>query len=106
MYGDVTPILKVKSKLPSVVYTNEDLPSEWVECRKLLRLVMKEALKLEHYKGKVKLQQDKLVINNVSYSVDTLHELPKDIVAESSCQKVSDKTIAFFGFHSIYSNIY
>ena len=38
--------------------------------------------------------------------MDMLHELPKDIVAESSCQKVSDKTIAFFGSHSIYSNMY
>ena len=66
---------------------------------------MKEALKIEHYKGKVKLQQDKLVINNVSYSLDTLYELPKDIVAESSYQKVSDKTIAFFWPHSIYSNM-
>ena len=38
--------------------------------------------------------------------MDTLHELPKDIVAESSCQKVSDKTIAFFGPYSIYSKMY
>ena len=105
LHGNVTSILKVKSKLPSGVYISEDLPSEWVECRKFLRPGMKEALKLEHYKGKIKLQQDKLVINNVSYSVDTLHELSKDIVAQSSCQKISDKTIAFFGPHSIYSNM-
>ena len=105
-YGAVTSILKVKSKLPSGAYINEDLPSELVECRKLLRSVMKEALKLEHYKGKVKSQQDTLVINNMSYSVDMLHELPKDIVAESSCQNVSDKTIAFFGPHTIYKNMY
>ena len=81
------------------------MPSEWVECRKLLRPLMKEALKLDHYKGKVKLQQDKIIINNVSYSVDMLHELPKDIVAESSCQKVSDKTKASFGPNSIYSDM-
>ena len=105
-YGNVTSILKVKSNLPSGVYINKDLPIEWVECRKLLRPVMKEATELEHYKGKVKLQQDKLVIKDISYSVDTLHELPKVIVAESSCQKVSDKTKAFFGPHSIYSNMY
>ena len=105
-YSNVASILKVKSKLPSGVYINEDLPNEWVECRKLLRPMMKESLKLEHYKGKVKLQQDKLIINNISYNVDTLHELPKDIMAESSCQKGSDKTIAFFGPHSIYSNMY
>ena len=105
-YGNVTSILKVKSKLPSGMYINEDLPSEWVECRNLLRPVMKEPLKLEDYKGKVKLQQDKLIINNISYSVDTLQELPKHTMAESSCQKVSDKTLAFFGSHSIYSNMY
>ena len=34
-YGDVTSILKVKSKLPSGVYINAGLPSEWVECRKI-----------------------------------------------------------------------
>ena len=105
-YGDVTSRLKVKSKLPSGMYINEDLPSEWVECKKRLRPVMKEALKLEHYKGKVKLQQDKLIIYNVLYSVDTLHELPKNVVAKSSCQKVSDQTIAFFGPKSIESNMY
>ena len=99
--GPITANLCGMAMLLSRVYISEDLPSEWVKCRKLLRPVMKEALKLEHYKGKVKLQQDKLVINNVLYSVDTSHELPKDIVAESSCQKVSDKTIAFFGPHSI-----
>ena len=44
-----------KSKLPSRVHINEDLPSEWVECRKLLKPVIKKVLKLEHYKGKVKL---------------------------------------------------
>ena len=83
-YGDITSILKVKSKLPSGVHIIKALPSEWVKYRKLHRPVMKEALKLEHYKGKVKLQQNKLVINNISYGVDTLHKLPKDIVAESS----------------------
>ena len=35
-----------------------------------------------------------------------LHELPNDIVEESSCQKVSDKMILFFGSHSIYINMY
>ena len=38
--------------------------------------------------------------------MDTFHKLPKDIVAELSCQKVSDKAIAFVGPHSIYSNLY
>ena len=67
------------------MYISEDLSSEWVECRKLLRPVMKEAIKLEYYKGKVRLQQDKLVINNIAYRVDTLHELPKEIMVESTC---------------------
>ena len=70
-------ITKVKSKLPPGVYINEDLPSEWVEYRILIRPVMKEALK--HNKGKVKLQQDKLIINNISYSVHMLHKLPKTL---------------------------
>ena len=105
-HDNITSILKVKSKLPSGVYINKDLPGELVECRKLLRPVMKEVLKLEHYRGKVKLQQGRLVINNESYSVDALHELPKNIVAELSFQKVSDKTIAFFGPHLLYSNMY
>ena len=48
----------------------------------------------------------KLVTGGVQYGVDELHKIPKGIVVMGSCQKMDNDTIAFFGPHSVYSNMH
>ena len=61
---------------------------------------------MDKYIGKCKLHQDKLLINGKSYSVDTFNDLPNEIDVANSCQKLNSETIAFFGPHSIFSNMH
>ena len=86
--------------MPKGKYVNEDLPNEWMESQHILRPVMKQALKLDQYKGRVKLKNDKMVINGVQYGVDELHKIPKEIDVLSSCQKMTMTQQQFFDPHS------
>ena len=94
-----------------VVFNNiqnhhEDLPEEWLDCQRILRPILKQALRTEKYRGKVKLKQDKLVTDGKSYGITDLKDLPKDINIMNSCQKSNDSIIAFFGPRSVYSNMH
>ena len=105
-YGDVNMILNNRKYLPNGIYVNEDFPHEIVNRRKLLRPILKMGLQLPHYKGKIKLSYDKLIVNGRSYTVSQLKDLPNDLDPAKSCEKENNDVVAFFGQHSPLSNFY
>ena len=108
-YGDVETILSGHKFLLTGLCMNEDLPHIWNERRRVLRPIMKLATKSENFKGKCKLKWDALYIDGRAYTVapkNNLKELPDVINPRKACEKSNTDTLAFFGLHSIYSNMH
>ena len=102
-------ILKGKKHLPKDVYVNEHFPTEINQRRKQLYPIFKRALSLDHYKGKVFLNADKLIVNTKVFTVEpvnNLNSLPLDLQPRSLCEKSNDDTLVFFGRHSPFSNFH
>ena len=49
---------------------------------------------------------DKLITDGTSYGIDNLNNVPSNIDIASSCEKSNAATIAFFGPHSVFSNMH
>ena len=107
-YSDREYIMSNRENLPPGIYVNEDFPPEIDQRRQILHPILKQALKLQKYRGKAKLKYDKLIINGIEYSMANLDQLPADIHPEDSCHRSdSDKDVmAFFGMHSPFSNFH
>ena len=107
-YGDKEYILNNKKSLNDGIYVNEDYPSEIKDCRRVLRPILKLGMQSSHYRGKISLRYDKLIVKGKAYSVGNLHELPADLNPEKLCQNEDTETnsLAFFGMHSPFSNFH
>lgn len=91
-------------KLKNTTYVvREDLPQEILEKRKKLYPVYKNAVT----QGQTaKLTGDKLTINGIVYSIDTIHRIPQFLPPPRQHEKVSENTVAFFGEGSVFSNFH
>ena len=105
-YGDVEHIKENRKHLPNGIYVNDDYPFEIQQRRNALRPILREAVKLPKYKGKVSLRYDKLVIFGKEYTMANIDQLPTDIKPENSCQKTENNVTGFFGMHSFLRNFH
>ena len=64
------------------------------------------AKSIPEYYEKCKLQQDRLVINGISYTIKNLHKLPHNLSAYKAAQKSNENIIGFFGELSPWSNFH
>jgi ribA/ribD-fused uncharacterized protein len=87
-------------------FIGEHHPVEIERRRKKLYPIKAAALKLAHYKGKVSLYEDKLYINNVMFTPETLDRLPADINPKKLSEKRDGEVVAFFTKYSPLSNFY
>ena len=105
-YGDKEKIMQHKKNLPNGIYINEEFPLE-VKCnRDKLRPIWKLAKNHSVYRDKCKLSGDRLVINGINYTVNDLHNLPKDLAPYKAAQQENHEYIAFHGEHSPWSNFH
>ena len=105
-YADKEKIMQHKKNLPSGIYINEEFPLEVKRCRDKLRPIWKLAKSLSEYRNKCKLSGDRLVINGINYTVNDLHNLPKDLAPYKAAQQENHQFIAFHGEHSPWSNFH
>ena len=89
----------------------EDFPEDIRERRKQLYPVLNAAInyrdaEFSDYRFRARLNVDKLVINGVAYSVDTLHKLPHKLKPEYSSSPSKDDKLIFFTKSSPLSNHY
>jgi ribA/ribD-fused uncharacterized protein len=103
-FGDRELVWRNKSQLKGKsLWISEDFPQEIMDKRKQLLPVLKAAWQNGN---KASLRVDKLIIDDKSYTVETLDKIPKDIDPSLTCEKISPEMHLFFGRYSPFSNFY
>ena len=105
-YGDKEKIMQHKKNLPNGIYINGEFPLEVKRNRDKLRPIWKLAKNHSEYRDKCKLSGDRLVINRINYTVNDLHNLPKDLAPYKAAQQENHEYIAFHGEHSPWSKFH
>ena len=103
---DKDNLLKNKRNLPVGIYVNEEFPIHIKQARDKLRPILRMIKANPHYKDKCRIKGDKLIVNGISYTVDTLNELPAEISATKAVEKRDNNSIVFHGELSPFSNFY
>ena len=97
-YVDVQFILKHKKSLPKGIFVNEDLPEEWKDRRKILKLIFNAARRNSNLT--THMSKDKLVINGHTFSAApncNIQEANDLIDVKSTCEQSDDEKILFSG---------
>ena len=68
-------IMAAKRNLPEI-FINHEYPSHIQRARDRLRSILKFAKSIPHYKDRRRPEDDRLVINGISYTLDDLNQLP------------------------------
>ena len=87
---------------PFFVY--EDFPFEIEQNRRLLLPVYLQARKSAAWKEKVKLKGDKLIVEDVVYTVETINKLPTGLNPAHQSTRENDRVMVFHGTASPFSN--
>ena len=105
-WEDKEQLLMNRQNLPPEIYVNEEYPIQIKRARDRLRPVYWMIKSKPKYKDKCKLQGDKLVVDCVKYTVDTLGSLPLELSAYQAAEKRNDKALVFHGEWLPYSNFH
>ena len=108
-HGDIQFIMKNRSQLPNNIFVHDNFPPEIDNRRRILRPIFNKAKKMDKYKGKCRLVQDKLIIEGKSFTVEpinNLNQLPKTLHPRSVAEKQTDDVIVFFSKGSPFSNFH
>ena len=103
---DKEQLLRNKQNLPPGLYVNKEFPIQVKRAWDKLQLIYKLAKSNPKYKDKCKLQGDKLIIDGIKYTVDTLKELPEELSAHHTAKKSNDEVLVFHGEYSPFSNFH
>ena len=95
-----------KRNLPAGILINPEYPSHIQRSRDKLCLALKLAKSIPHNKDKSRLEDDRLVINGINYTLDDLHQLPIDLAVYRAMKKSADSKIVFQGELSPWSNFH
>ena len=95
-----------KQNLPIGIYVNEEFPLQIKKNRDTLRPILKLVKSLQDFREKSKLDNDRLIINGVTYTVQNLHQLPSELAPYKAPQKTNDSTVGFQGELSPWSNFH
>ena len=82
----------------------EDFPEPIEKSRKVLWPAYKKAQANKNKYKFVEMVEDKLVIDNKSYTIQNMHTLPTDLNLANKAEKTDSVTVAFFGMQSPLSN--
>ena len=102
----VETLFRNKKHLHKGVYIDREYTDETERKWKILRLILRLAKSLPHYKGKCKLEDDTLIVHGKKYTLFTLHKLPGDINSFASSSRTDSNTVAFFGELNPFSNFH
>ena len=86
-----------KKNLPLGIYVIHEYPSHIKCARDKLHPILWLAKKLQHYREKSKLEEDHLVINGISYTINDLTKLPPDLAVYKAVEKTNEEMIVFQG---------
>ena len=95
-----------KKNLPEGFFVDHEFTPEIEEKRKILRPILRLARSKDYYRGKCKLDEDKLVIEGNKYNVNTLNTLLQDLNGYNATSKFGEQCITFFGQLNPFSNLH
>ena len=85
---------------------NEEFPLQVIKDQDTLRPILKLAKSLQNFWDKSKLDNDRLIINGIAYTVQDLHQLPLELAPYKASQKTNDSVVGFQGELSPWSNFH
>ena len=103
---DIGYLFANKRRLPQGVFADREYGEETDKARRKLRPIFNTARKLDKYKGKCKLDADRLIIHGTTYTIEDLHLLPDDISGFKSTSRSGNGVLAFFGELNPLSNFH
>lgn len=101
---DKQTLIANKRNLLSGIYVNEEFSLHINH--DMLRPILRLAKSLPEFHDKSKLENDKLVINGMTYTTLDLHRLPPELAPYKTTQKSNATTIGFQGELSPWSNFH
>lgn len=107
--GDRNSVWNNKAKLKDInskQFITEDYPSEVETNRRKLWPCYKAAKALEKYRNRVKMSGDKLILEGIVYTVDTMESLPQDVHPWTVSSATNEDSFAFFTSANPLSNHY
>jgi ribA/ribD-fused uncharacterized protein len=90
---------------PDHIYMKQVYPEQIATQRRILQQIVNKARSMDQYREKAYLRHNRIVINDTSYTVDNLAELPDDLKVVVGCDEM-DNTVYFYGLQCPLSNFY
>ena len=103
---DADYIMENRSYLESGIYVDCEYTSDIEYRRKLLQPILRAARNHDDYRGRCRMDRDKLVILGRNYGLHNLTQLPEDLKPFNVTSKETDDCIGFFGALNLLSNFY
>ena len=99
-------LLTNRTYLPRGIFIDREYSKETEAKRKILRPYFRVARKLLRYRGKCRLDGEKLIRNGNSFTTDDLHKLLTDLNGENISSISDQNSYGFFGRLHPFSNFY
>ena len=103
---DADYIMENRSYLKPGIYVDREYTSDIEYRRKLLQLILRAARNHDDYRGRCRMDRDKLVIFGRNYGLHNLSQLPEDLQPFNVTSKETDDCIGLFGALNLLSNFY
>ena len=103
---DADYVIENKKSLGEGIFVDREYSDDVERRRKSLRPVLKAAREHKDFKKKCKLEGDQLVIHGKRFSLENLHNLPKELDVFKITSQSNNNTIGFFGELNPLSNFH
>ena len=103
---DADYTMENRSYLESGIYVDWEYTIDIEYKRKLLQPILRAARNHDDYRGRCRMDRDKLVILGRNYGLHNLPQLPEDLHPYKVTSKETDDCIGFFGALNPLSNFY
>ena len=103
---DKERLMTAKKNLPPGIYVNHEYPAHIKRAQDKLQPILRLAKSLPQYRDKSRLENDKLIINGIGYTLNEIGKLPPDLAAYKAAEKTDTETIIFHGELSPWSNFH
>ena len=94
-----------RSRLASPIHLRQEYPDSVSHKRKALQPIVTYARNTDKFKDNAYLKHDRMVVNNKTYTLDTLDQLPSELQTIVGCTQYDDTTY-FYGMNTPLSNFY
>ena len=103
---DIEYILENRFDLERGIFVDKEYPTEIERKRRTLLPILKAAKRLSDYKKGSRLEEDRLILKERPYTVNTLSQLPDELNVFSVTSKENEHCVGYFGEINPLSNFF